>query len=234
MAKNKNRTRPKARKSQQRRKHNISPEYFRESPKETLKIAKKKSRDTISLTDIKARLSGSRFRYLNEQLYSSTSTEAWKLYNDDNSLFNAYHYGYRHQVSQWPYNPLSKVIKWLKKHSEYNVIGDFGCGDALVAKTFTKRTVHSFDLVSTDPSVTACNMLHVPLSDNTLDVAIFCLSLMGKDWPLFILEASRCLKLGGVLKIVEVKSRLENAQSFSKFIESYGYKYSRDENTKVV
>lgn len=34
------------------------------------------------------------------------------------------------------------------------------------------------------------------MDDNTLDISIFCLSLMGSDWPMFLLEGTRCLKQG--------------------------------------
>jgi ribosomal RNA-processing protein 8 len=56
--------------------------------------------------------------------------------------------------------------------------------------------VHSFDLVAANPSVTACNIAHVPLQPSSIDVAIFCLSLMGVDFIAFIKEAHRTLKQG--------------------------------------
>jgi ubiquinone/menaquinone biosynthesis C-methylase UbiE len=38
----------------------------------------------------------------------------------------------------------------------------------------------------------------------SLDVAVFCLALMGTDYPSFLEEASRVLKLQGILWIAEV------------------------------
>lgn len=38
----------------------------------------------------------------------------------------------------------------------------------------------------------------VPLESKTLDAAIFCLSLMGTDWPSFLREAKRVLRLQSV------------------------------------
>eukprot|EP00371_Babesia_bovis_P002065 XP_001610712.1 hypothetical protein [Babesia bovis T2Bo] len=63
----------------------------------------------------------------------------------------------------------------------------------------------------------------VPLDDNSLDICLFCLSLMGKDWPLFIREATRCLKVGGILKIVEVSSRFTDINKFNDFFNLIGY-----------
>lgn len=60
-------------------------------------------------------LKGSRFRYLNELLYSKPSSEATGVFQDDPSSFKAYHDGYRQQVEQWPLNPLDRMIKALKR-----------------------------------------------------------------------------------------------------------------------
>nr|BAN65419.1 hypothetical protein [Babesia bovis] len=46
---------------------------------------------------------------------------------------------------------------------------------------------------------------------------------MGKDWPLFIREATRCLKVGGILKIVEVSSRFTDINKFNDFFNLIGY-----------
>lgn len=60
-------------------------------------------------------LKGSRFRYLNEILYSSDGSNAVKLFKQDRAAFTAYHDGYRQQVEQWPLNPLDRIIKSIKK-----------------------------------------------------------------------------------------------------------------------
>ena len=60
-------------------------------------------------------LKGSRFRFINEQLYSNPSAEAMKIFDEDESAFTAYHEGYRHQVTQWPMNPLDRLIKQINK-----------------------------------------------------------------------------------------------------------------------
>lgn len=53
-----------------------------------------------------------------------------------------------------------------------------GCGDAVLAQSIPNK-VHSFDLVAVNARVTACDMAHVPLKDGSVDIVIFCLSLMG-------------------------------------------------------
>ena len=77
------------------------------------------------------------------------------------------------------------------------IVADLGCGDAKIAQELgDKMTVHSFDLVSTNPHVTACDMAHVPLEHESVDVAVFCLSLMCTNLPDFIREAHRILRMG--------------------------------------
>lgn len=39
-------------------------------------------------------------------------------------------------------------------------------------------------------------MAHVPLENESVDVAVFCLSLMGTNLQDYILEANRVLKIG--------------------------------------
>lgn len=88
------------------------------------------------------------------------------------------------------------------------VVADFGCGDARLAESVPNK-VHSFDLVSRKPIVTACNIAKVPLADASIDIAIYCLALMGTSVREFLLEAHRVLKPNGVLQVAEVKSRFE-------------------------
>ncbi|CAE8631502.1 unnamed protein product, partial [Polarella glacialis] len=171
------------------------------------------------------RLRGSRFRWLNEQLYTITGDEAIKIFQKDPSLATAYHEGFRAQAAKWPRNPLDGVISWLKKdvHPQA-VIGDFGCGEARLALELQGRKVHSFDLVKVNERVTPCNLAAVPLEADSLDVTVFCLALMGTDWPLFVTEAHRCLKPGGLCHIVEVESRFTDVSALVKRVEAIGFR----------
>lgn len=91
------------------------------------------------------------------------------------------------------------------------MVADLGCGDARLAQTLQdKHTVYSYDLVSVNPLVTACDIAHLPLADKSVDVVVFCLSLMGTNIGEFLREANRILKVGGHLKIAEVRSRFQD------------------------
>lgn len=76
------------------------------------------------------------------------------------------------------------------------MVADFGCGDAHLAASLPDRKVHSLDLIASKPGVIACDMAHTPLLMESVDVAVFCLSLMGTNLIDFLLEANRVLKTG--------------------------------------
>lgn len=102
------------------------------------------------------------------------------------------------------------------------VVADFGCGDCKIARS-VKNKVHSFDLAPVCDLATACDMAkvsycsnnalicnaakrlkaalfitspQVPLRDSTVDIAVFCLSLMGTNLGDFLAEANRVLVMG--------------------------------------
>ncbi|XP_023553583.1 ribosomal RNA-processing protein 8-like [Cucurbita pepo subsp. pepo] len=160
------------------------------------------------LDKMRARLSGGHFRMLNEKLYTCTGEEALSYFKEDQVLFDVYHTGYQEQMSHWPELPVNLIIKWLKEHDPSFMVADFGCGDARLAKN-VKNKVFSFDLVSKDPSVVACDMSNTPLDSSSVDVAVFCLSLMGINYESYLAEAQRVLKPRGWLLIAEVKSRFD-------------------------
>jgi ribosomal RNA-processing protein 8 len=92
-------------------------------------------------------------------------------------------------------------------------IADLGCGEAVLAANLSKEKkklkikVLSYDLRSTSPLVTKSDIASLPLEDGSIDIAIFCLALMGTNWIDFIEEAFRILRWKGELWITETKSR---------------------------
>jgi ribosomal RNA-processing protein 8 len=153
-----------------------------------------KSTDPPQLRDkLINQLKGSRFRYLNEVMYSSKGTDSAQLFKDDPSAFQAYHDGYRQQIAKWPMNPLQRIIKSFKKLPKNCVVADFGCGDALLAKSIPQQ-VYSLDLVAATEGVIECDMAKTPLETGSIDVVVYCLSLMGTNLMDFFAEANRVLK----------------------------------------
>jgi ribosomal RNA-processing protein 8 len=107
---------------------------------------------------LNSNLNGSRFRILNETLYTSTGPEALKLFQsnpieaaeddegedtmrrEENPNFEIYHLGFRSQTKHWPQNPVHLIAQELQQdpHLHKNpgpvLVADLGCGEAPLAK----------------------------------------------------------------------------------------------------
>lgn len=97
-----------------------------------------------------------------------------------------------------------------------------GCGDAKLSKSVLQK-VYSIDLVSGVEGVIKADMSKVPLESSSVNVIVFCLSLMGTNLKDFFLEANRLLKLNGIIKIAEVSSRFEKISLFIDFVQKCGF-----------
>ncbi|OCL09287.1 hypothetical protein AOQ84DRAFT_404875 [Glonium stellatum] len=96
-------------------------------------------------------------------------------------------------------------------------LADLGCGTAGLALalqphlTALRLRIHSFDLARPEgpagPLVTIADVAALPLADASVDVAVFCLALMGTNWLDFMDEAYRILRWRGELWVAEIKSR---------------------------
>ncbi|KAL0973176.1 hypothetical protein UPYG_G00199940 [Umbra pygmaea] len=169
------------------------------------------------------RLESARFRYINQILYTTSSGEAKRMFTQDPQAFGIYHKGFTEQVKHWPDNPVDAIISYIRNKPASLVIADFGCGDCKIALS-VKNTVHSFDLAPINKHVTVCDMANVPLKNGTVDIAVFCLSLMGTNLKDFLVEANRVLVMGGILKIAEVASRFESVGNFVSALSGLGFK----------
>jgi ribosomal RNA-processing protein 8 len=109
------------------------------------------------------------------------------------------------EISPLPYRPKTSLC----------TIADLGCGDALLARGCQsvvkthKLKFHNFDLHASSTMITKADISNLPLRDGEVDVAVFCLSLMGTNWVSFVEEAWRILRGDGKGEcwVSEVKSR---------------------------
>ncbi|OMJ09873.1 25S rRNA-methyltransferase [Smittium culicis] len=119
---------------------------------------------TNKFQKMKSKLEGARFRWINEKLYTTKGQDAYKLMQNDPEIFEDYHKGFSVQVKSWPSNPVDSIIRMItdKKNHKDLVVADLGCGEAKIAKTLNSSLViHSFDLISNNPLVTACDISKV-------------------------------------------------------------------------
>ncbi|XP_013790422.1 ribosomal RNA-processing protein 8-like [Limulus polyphemus] len=207
-------------------------DYFNQS-KHTCNVKRNISSSMIREKALN-RLNAARFRYLNEKLYTSTSKEALQMFHNDPASFKVYHEGYKLQVSKWPINPVNIIIQDIEKAPLNAVIADFGCGEAKIAQIFVNRRIYSFDLLAVNEYVTACDIAKVPLHSESVDIAVFCLSLMGTNLQDYLAEANRVLKKGGLLKIAEIESRFSNIESFISILKKFGFSLlSKEQSHKM-
>ena len=95
-------------------------------------------------------------------------------------------------------------------------IADIGCGEAKLAQHLIPLgyNIKSFDLVSLNDYITVADMKNLPIENGKIDLAIYCLSLMNKNFIPFIVEANRILKKEGKLLVAEISSRIVDMSKF--------------------
>ena len=140
-----------------------------------------------------------RFRFLNEQLYRQEGSASASLFKNDPTLFESYHAGqalchvwishysddprYRIQANQWPLDPLDLIIAEVKKLPKKAVVADFGCGEARLAQSVHRATVHSFDLVAANDKV--AKFLNLAAYLSLIMAMEFSTRLWLVIWPMF-------------------------------------------------
>lgn len=162
------------------------------------------------------------FSKMNARWNTSYSSTTFQRLQNNPEEWMQYHTLYQEARKTWSVIPYQETIKWLEKRSNL-VVGDFGCGEAIIAKSlFEKHTIHSFDYIALNDSVTECDISKVPLEDSELDVAVFNLSLMGLNSKDYLQEAVRTLKLDGQLWIYETETHIKDANDFVGQLELLG------------
>jgi ribosomal RNA-processing protein 8 len=186
---------------------------------------------------MRQKLISARFRHLNQALYTTPSAQSMQLFTESPEMFSEYHEGFRRQVEVWPENPVDGYVGAIRSRGMVKRgnnasssstaqplprtdgtcrIADLGCGDAALASSLQRDLsklhlkIHSFDLSSsaeTNKLITRADIAALPLPDDSIDVALFCLALMGTNWVDFVEEAFRVLRWKGELWVAEIKSR---------------------------
>ena len=218
-------------------------------------------------SSMRQKLISSRFRSLNETLYTTSSTSSYELFSQNPGFFTEYHEGFRRQVTSWPENPVDGFVRWIRERGNVGAWGsrlstqksqsnnykiekdkqrhsqnmhpnsngveplprnfrtgictiiDLGCGEAKLSEILSSSPsptpstkslslrIQSFDLATASQLVTAADIRSLPLPESSVDIAIFCLALMGTNWIEFVEEAYRVLRWKGECWISEVSSR---------------------------
>lgn len=146
------------------------------------------------------------FSLMNQKINTSNSSTTHERFQKDPEEFYQYHSEYRKAREDWNEIPFEVFSERIKKASDQLVVGDFGCGEAILSK-IVRNKVYSFDHVAVDDTVITCDMAHIELPDGILNICVFSLSLMGLNWKDYLVEAHRLSAPGAQLMIAEPQNR---------------------------
>lgn len=125
------------------------------------------------------------------------------IINNPNCFFE-YHKLRRESMHSWNEIPYEYIASKIKNKNR--IVADFGCGENKL-KTIIKNKVFAFDHIAYDDNVIACDMANTPLNDESIDIAVFSLSLWGPDYEDYFKEAYRVLNYDGTIYICEPISK---------------------------
>ena len=175
------------------------------------------------------------FSRLNQQINSENSQTTHQRLQQDPEEWIEYHRTYREARKNWKVIPYEKMVDRIIEISPRLKVGDFGCGEAKIMEILGEDRVFSCDHVAINDKVTACDMKSVPLLDGSLDVVVFSLSLMGKNWVDYIIEARRCLWRKGTLLIAETTNALTDGRlvNLRNVLLDHGFEMVKEEQQDV-
>jgi superfamily II DNA or RNA helicase len=141
-----------------------------------------------------------------------------KKFNDNPSSWFNYHKLRREAMKDWneiPYEVIAKKIK-----NKNHIVVDFGCGDNQMKKLIPNNKVISFDHIAFDDSVIPCDMADLSpyLENESVDVAVFSLSLWSPNYKDYINEAYRVLNFGGFIHIAEPLNNYQTNEEKNQLI----------------
>lgn len=149
---------------------------------------------------------------------TSTSSHMNGYFTSNPDKWKEYHKIREENKKTWVEDPLDAIAEKLNKPDNNNrIIADLGCGmNQLKDKVKNYSEWYSFDHYSEDETVIKADIANLKehLADNSVDIAVFCMSLWGTNYMDYIKEAYRYLKIDGIMHIVEPKDKVNQAVLF--------------------
>lgn len=157
----------------------------------------------------------SSFGEMNKKWNTQKSGTTFDKIKSDPSEWKEYHRRYRAVRENWsddetPYKVIGKKINKLGK--THLVVGDFGCGENLLRGEI-ENEIKAFDMHAIDDTVTVADITNLPLEDDVLQIGVFSISLMGRNYKEALREAKRVVVAGGSLFVCEPLMRWENREN---------------------
>ena len=151
---------------------------------------------------------------IHQKANTSTSFHMNEYFTSNPNKWKEYHKIREENKKSWTEDPLDVIAEKLNKNTN-QTIADLGCGmNQLKNKVKGFSKWYSFDHYSEDDTVIKADISNLKeyLCDNTIDSAVFCMSLWGTNYMDYIKEAYRYMKLGGIMYVVEPKDKVNQAE----------------------
>jgi superfamily II DNA or RNA helicase len=156
----------------------------------------------------------SEFQGLNQRISTSTCEGVFSKIITNESDWREYHNLRDLAMGEMQNQPINTVARDFLRSTKHKVLGDMGCGmNKLKTLLPNNYEVISVDMYAADETVKVCNIMDTSsiISDNSLDIAVYCLSLWSRNWRDILKDAYRILDYDGKLIIVEPISSLSKS-----------------------
>lgn len=136
----------------------------------------------------------------------STST-THKRFTENRGEWYTYHDSRDRLRAEWGEDPQDVIAAKINESGAHGIIADMGCGRNELKGKITSYYDKwlSFDHVANDETVIEADTTNLSeyVADESLDVAVYCLSIWGRNKKDYFKEANRILKRGGVMYVAE-------------------------------
>ena len=151
---------------------------------------------------------------IHQKASTSSSSHMNEYFRSNPDKWREYHSIREENKKEWVEDPINVIAEKLNKN-EHQVIADLGCGmNQLKTLVNSYSQWCSFDHYSDDETVIKADIsdLREYLQDNSVDAAVFCMSLWGTNYMDYIKESYRYLKSGGIVYVAEPKDKINQSE----------------------
>ena len=151
---------------------------------------------------------------IHQKASTSSSKHMNEFFKSNPDKWREYHSIRERNKKEWVEDPIAVIADKLNKNN-HQIIADLGCGmNQLKTLVSSYSQWYSFDHYSDDDTVIKADVsdLKEYLQDNSVDAAVFCMSLWGTNYMDYIKEAYRYLNYGGIMYIAEPKDKINQAE----------------------
>ena len=161
---------------------------------------------------------------------TSTSSTMHRYFTEHKDEWRKYHDARDKVRSTWNEgeDPQDVIAELINEDRIHGTIADLGCGrnelKGKVKKTYSKWL--SFDHVANDDTVIEADTTDLSefVEDESLNAAVYCLSIWGRNKKDYFKEAYRMLKRRGVMYVAEPSEKINQSLFLGDAVISYGFK----------